>query len=327
MWRPRYSIRSLRIVVAGAVLLFVLYRSVISYEEHLKFQIWDAVRVGDVEKARRILRKRPTFAQLMRGNQTLLHASADTGNTELATLLLAYGADVNGRGDSDETPLHHAVRKGHLPVAKVLVEHGADLSARNYYGVTPHEMAQGHSHGHVASYLKATMKREEREQAIAKNDVTQARDCRDCNAIDGNWTIVDWGAEGSLLGKPPDFREREMFDKVEMSFSISDETFKETVDKFRTGKEIVVTPGIFECDDTTDPKRFWIVRGLEASQYSRRFADKGIWKIEGDLLILYHPMGPKLPFPTAFPDLEERIPKKHMIFVLRRIPAEKAERP
>lgn len=66
---------------------------------------------------------------------TPLHAASAAGETESVQLLLAHGADPNGRADMGQTPLHNT---SSADVARLLVEAGADPSATNdEHGTTP----------------------------------------------------------------------------------------------------------------------------------------------------------------------------------------------
>ena len=56
---------------------------------------------------------------------------------EVAHVLLAHGADVNARDESEETPMHSAAYYNSLEVAQVLLAHGADVNARTNIGNTP----------------------------------------------------------------------------------------------------------------------------------------------------------------------------------------------
>jgi ankyrin repeat protein len=64
---------------------------------------------------------------------------ADVSRNEVhrATVLLGYGADVNGVGQYGLTALHYAVRSGKLPLIRLLLERGADVNARDDEGLTP----------------------------------------------------------------------------------------------------------------------------------------------------------------------------------------------
>jgi ankyrin repeat protein len=64
---------------------------------------------------------------------------ADVSHNALhrVTVLLEYGADVNGRGREGLTALHYAVRGGDLAVIRCLLEHGADVGAHDPDGLTP----------------------------------------------------------------------------------------------------------------------------------------------------------------------------------------------
>lgn len=57
---------------------------------------------------------------------------------ELVTLLIAKGADVNGRRRDGLTPLHSAAYRGHLRVLTFLLAHGADPRLKGYDGGGPH---------------------------------------------------------------------------------------------------------------------------------------------------------------------------------------------
>lgn len=74
---------------------------------------------------------------------TALHVAATTGQTEIISLLLAYGASVDERvehaaTDDGElvgmTPLHFAALFGHLDVLRTLIRHGANIDAQSEQG-------------------------------------------------------------------------------------------------------------------------------------------------------------------------------------------------
>lgn len=72
--------------------------------------------------------------------ETVLMAVADMGanNLDLATLLIAHGADVNARaGSTGQTALMWAAVHGDLPVVKALLAAGADIHASTRAGSRP----------------------------------------------------------------------------------------------------------------------------------------------------------------------------------------------
>ena len=67
---------------------------------------------------------------------TLLAAAALMGHTEIVTLLLEHGADVNARSRDDGTALHAAAFLGRTETVKLLLKKGADTTLQNNMGGT-----------------------------------------------------------------------------------------------------------------------------------------------------------------------------------------------
>lgn len=67
---------------------------------------------------------------------TLLTTAALMGHTEIVTLLLEHGADVNSRNRDEGTALHIAAFFGRTETVKLLLEKGADTTLRNNMGGT-----------------------------------------------------------------------------------------------------------------------------------------------------------------------------------------------
>jgi ankyrin repeat protein len=57
------------------------------------------------------------------GAFTPLHAVAQTGDAEMAELLLSFAADINARTSEGDTALSIAIEWGHRDVAILLREH------------------------------------------------------------------------------------------------------------------------------------------------------------------------------------------------------------
>jgi ankyrin repeat protein len=79
------------------------------------------------------------FAELVsaQGGLSSLHFAARQGYAEAATLLLAHGADLDGRSGDGTTPLLMAIINGHFDLAKMLLDRGADPRLASDNGVTP----------------------------------------------------------------------------------------------------------------------------------------------------------------------------------------------
>ena len=72
-------------------------------------QLIEAVRDGDLEKVKSLLKEKPDWVSSKNDvGQTLLHCAALNGHTDVAKLLLEKGADVNAKDKSGKTPLNYA---------------------------------------------------------------------------------------------------------------------------------------------------------------------------------------------------------------------------
>jgi len=86
--------------------------------------IHDAVKTGDVAAAKVLLESGPKQMAnaTLKGGITPLHIAAVLNQSEMASLLLARGANVNASTDSGFTPLHYAALKGAQETAEVLIK-------------------------------------------------------------------------------------------------------------------------------------------------------------------------------------------------------------
>jgi ankyrin repeat protein len=69
-----------------------------------------------------------------RMKMTPLLLAAGNGHKEIAELLIAKGADVNGKDSYGRTPLHEETTK---EIAELLIAEGADVNAKDVWGMTP----------------------------------------------------------------------------------------------------------------------------------------------------------------------------------------------
>jgi ankyrin repeat protein len=90
--------------------------------------IHDAIRLGDSEKVKSLLKKTPELvASKDTQGCTPLHLAAGKGRKDMVDLLLTNKADVNARDSGGDTPLHAATAKGGTSGIAILVF----LSAKN----------------------------------------------------------------------------------------------------------------------------------------------------------------------------------------------------
>ena len=123
-----------------------------------------AIHAGDVDVVRRLVAEDPELVAGPLGGpfgtRTALHVVADwpgyfANGPEIVRVLLAGGADPNGRRPGDETPLHWAASSDDADVAAALLDGGADIEAPDGSIGSPLDNAIGYACWHVADLLAA----------------------------------------------------------------------------------------------------------------------------------------------------------------------------
>jgi ankyrin repeat protein len=100
-----------------------------------------AAYLGEIDTVKRLLKERVTVDAKDADGQSALEYAAREGHTGIVELLLAEGADANGKG-GDDTPLIDALWHCHPDVAILLVNHGARVEGKHSTsGESPLRMA------------------------------------------------------------------------------------------------------------------------------------------------------------------------------------------
>jgi hypothetical protein len=103
--------------------------------------LMQAAAAGHTDAVRSLLAQGAPVDGKDESDWTALHFAAAHGRTDIAAILLDRGADPNARARFEMTPLHWAAMKGHAEVAGLLTRRGARADARNAYGMTPLHLA------------------------------------------------------------------------------------------------------------------------------------------------------------------------------------------
>lgn len=126
---------------------------------HQKREILRLARSGHTRRLQTLLESEVDINFLHRKTgMTPLMTAAHAGCIAVVELLLKYNADPNLRADDNASALHWASRNGNLEVVNMLVAAGADLNARRQTdrggdGPAPIHMALEESHDDVAIAL------------------------------------------------------------------------------------------------------------------------------------------------------------------------------
>ncbi len=113
-----------------------------------------AAHLGQLRVAKFLIDAKADVNQKSNRMTPLGHA-ASNGQRAMIQLLLANGADVNGRDSDDCTALHVAADRGFISVAETLLEAKADVNARDVQRSTPLIFAVKHNFEPVSALLLA----------------------------------------------------------------------------------------------------------------------------------------------------------------------------
>ena len=93
---------------------------------HIDKMLMDAVKTGDTARVVELIDRGADLntKDYYTGYTPLIQA-AWRGHTDIATLLIEGGADVNAKGSDGHTPLIWATVNGHTDIIKLLRAHGA----------------------------------------------------------------------------------------------------------------------------------------------------------------------------------------------------------
>lgn len=139
-------------------------------------EIDDAVRNGDLEKVKALVKNDPSLVfSKDKDGWTPLHYAALNGRKEIVEFLLASHADVNARDNDEETPLFVSLDRPE--VAEVLLRHGANVDARNKKeGIAPLGRAASEGNQAMVKLLlsyKADIKARDNEEYTALHDAAE----------------------------------------------------------------------------------------------------------------------------------------------------------
>lgn len=100
-----------------------------------------AAQSGNAEIAEILLRGGVNRDARTKLERTALHIAAQSGGLEVVDLLVNHGSDVNAQDMLKMTPLHWAAERGHVCVVERLLIGGADVNIRSKFQLTPIDIA------------------------------------------------------------------------------------------------------------------------------------------------------------------------------------------
>lgn len=122
-------------------------------EHGARITIHQAACLGQLEKVKQLLAEGAEVDALDPQGWTALRWAAQEGHVDVVQLLLAHGADINGKSDGG-VPLIEAMERRHSDVAAVLIMNGAKLNvASDRYAKTLLEMAASSGRRDLAELL------------------------------------------------------------------------------------------------------------------------------------------------------------------------------
>ena len=95
------------------------------------------------------------FRRLDEDGRTPLHWAAGAGKVNTMEMLIARGATVDARSESDATPMHQAVLRDRPEAVKLLLNSNANVNLKNKSGYTPLDYATANKRTKITQLLKS----------------------------------------------------------------------------------------------------------------------------------------------------------------------------
>ena len=130
-------------------------------------QAFLAVQTGDKKKLESLLGK--GTADITNESQSILHAAAEVGNSEIANYLITKGATLDIMDVTGATPLHYCSKTGKVMIAKMLLDKNAVLDPKDSNAATPLHWACQMGQAEMVKFL---IERGADVEAKAKFDTT-----------------------------------------------------------------------------------------------------------------------------------------------------------
>lgn len=118
----------------------------------------DAVKSGDIKEVKSLIAKGIDVNKEAVYGSSALHGAVIKGYYEIATLLIANGADVNASDKKYKlTPLHLAANFGNEKIVQLLLDNGSNVMLKDKDGDTPRDAALANNHYMIAKLLEKQM--------------------------------------------------------------------------------------------------------------------------------------------------------------------------
>jgi ankyrin repeat protein len=143
--------------------------------------LYYAAMLGFRDLAERLIAEHPQHVTVRGGSEvTPLHVAASAGHSDILSLLIEHGADMNDRNQYGDTPLHRASWNARLEAGQFLLNRGADIDVRDNSNNTALLCATFMVHTEFTRMLL------ERGAMI--------------DACEGGWTPLHWAAMKGEIG-------------------------------------------------------------------------------------------------------------------------------
>ena len=174
----------------------------------------EAAASGDNVQVQQLLRAGADVNEAQGDGMTALHWAAETGNDELADMLIYAGSHLDaGTRIGQYTPLHIASRQGNAYIVKALIEAGANVeAATTNSGAMPIHLAAASGNADaVAALIDGGADTEARESRWGQTPLIFAAAA---NRIDTLKVLLDAGADHSVTANFRDAARLEQADRA-----------------------------------------------------------------------------------------------------------------